>query len=77
MKRTTHALLWLAVSFAYYPHVLTAADQPQWGQRGSRNMVSEETGLTDGFDPGTRNFETGGIDFDAGGPVKWVARIGD
>jgi len=27
-----------------------AADQPQWGERFSRNMVSDETGLPDSFD---------------------------
>ena len=30
-----------------------AADQPQWGERHSRNMVSAETGLPDRFDPKT------------------------
>jgi outer membrane protein assembly factor BamB len=30
-----------------------AADQPQWGERDSRNMVSAETGLPDTFDPAT------------------------
>jgi outer membrane protein assembly factor BamB len=54
-----------------------AADQPQWGQRDSRNMVSNETGLPDGFDPGTRNQKTGEIDLPPGGNVKWVARLGD
>jgi outer membrane protein assembly factor BamB len=41
-----------------------AADQPQWGQRHSRNMVSAETGLPDGFDPQT------------GRNVKWSAALG-
>ncbi len=30
-----------------------AADQPQWGERYSRNMVSAETGLPESFDPET------------------------
>ena len=55
---------------------LTAADQPQWGQAGSRNMVSDETGLPDTFDPGTRNAQTGGIDLPDNSGVKWVARLG-
>ena len=33
--------------------VAVADDQPQWGQRWSRNMVSAETGLPDHFDPAT------------------------
>jgi outer membrane protein assembly factor BamB len=43
---------------------LAAADQPQWGVRFSRNMVSEERGLPDSFDPAT------------GRNIKWVARLG-
>ena len=41
-----------------------SADQPQWGQRYSRNMVSNETGLPDTFDPAT------------GKNIKWVAPLG-
>jgi outer membrane protein assembly factor BamB len=41
-----------------------AADQPQWGQAWSRNMVSAERDLPDSFDPKT------------GTNVKWVARLG-
>src|SRR5690242_20618497 len=41
-----------------------AADQPQWSQAWSRNMVSEEKGLPDSFDPKT------------GLNIKWVARLG-
>ena len=46
------------------PAVVRAADQPQWGQRYSRNMVSDETGLPDSFDPKT------------GRNVKWSAPLG-
>lgn len=42
----------------------SAADQPQWGERFSRNMVSDETGLPDRFDPKT------------GENVKWSAALG-
>jgi len=41
-----------------------ADDQPQWGQRHSRNMVSGETGLAETFDPAT------------GQNIKWVAPLG-
>jgi outer membrane protein assembly factor BamB len=41
-----------------------ADDQPQWGQRHSRNMVSAETGLPTSFDPRT------------GANVKWVVPLG-
>src|SRR6266487_1906313 len=42
----------------------SAADQPQWGQAWSRNMVSEEKSLPDSFDPKT------------GRNIKWSARLG-
>ena len=38
-----------------------AADQPQWGQAWSRNMVSAERHLPDSFDPKT------------GRNIKWSA----
>ena len=41
-----------------------ADDQPQWGQRYSRNMVSDETGLPESFDPAT------------GKNIKWIADLG-
>jgi outer membrane protein assembly factor BamB len=41
-----------------------AADRAQWGQRWSRNMMSDERGLPDSFDPAT------------GRNIKWVARLG-
>lgn len=43
---------------------LSAGDQPQWGERHTRNMVSGETGLPASFDPR------------AGTNVKWSARLG-
>lgn len=39
-------------------------DQPQWGERWSRNMISSERGLPDSFDPKT------------GKNIKWVAKLG-
>jgi outer membrane protein assembly factor BamB len=41
-----------------------ADDQPQWGQRYSRNMVSNETNLPGSFDPAT------------GKNIKWIADLG-
>ena len=41
-----------------------AADQPQWGEAWTRNMVSEERGLPETFDPQT------------GKNIKWVAKLG-
>ena len=53
--------LLLAVVFV---RVLPAADRPQWGERHSRNMVSDEKDLPTDFDPQT------------GRNVKWVASLG-
>ena len=44
---------------------LHAADQPQWGQAWTRNMVSSERGLPSDFDPKT------------GRNIKWVAKLGN
>jgi len=63
---TKNGALLSAAVLCLLPSVLTlsAADQPQWGQRYTRNMVSDETGLPDGFDPET------------GRNVKWSAALG-
>jgi outer membrane protein assembly factor BamB len=68
---------WTALlSAPMQPGRLLAADQPQAGQRYSRNMISAETGLPEGFNAGTLN-NNGNIDLPAGSGVKWVARMGD
>jgi outer membrane protein assembly factor BamB len=43
---------------------VSADDQPQWGRQFSRNMVSDETGLADSFDP------------DTGKNIRWIAPLG-
>lgn len=43
---------------------LRAADQPQWGQRWTRNLVSAERGLPESFDPA------------AGKNIRWTAKLG-
>ena len=54
-----------ALPFAVLAVSLPAADQPQWGQAWSRNMVSAERGLPADFDPKT------------GRNIKWVAKLGN
>jgi outer membrane protein assembly factor BamB len=62
-SRISAALIACCIS-SLTPGPLRAADQPQWGQPWSRNMVSNERDLPDSFDPGTsRN-------------IKWVAALG-
>jgi outer membrane protein assembly factor BamB len=66
-QRTFHPwpASWLFVLLIYSSAAhLRGADQPQWGQKDSRNMVSSETALPSAFDPAT------------GKNVKWVADLG-
>jgi len=56
---------------------LDAADQPQWGEAWTRNLVSAEKDLPDAFDAGQRDPATGEIDLKSTEKVKWVARLGD
>lgn len=52
------------IALALLPMVSFAADQPQWGQAWTRNLVSDEKHLPDCFDPNTRQ------------NVKWVMDLG-
>lgn len=54
----------LAACATTLPADLTASDSPQWGQAWSRNMVSNERGLPDSFDPAS------------GKNIKWKVPLG-
>ncbi len=56
---TAVLIVWACVTLPAW-----AADQPQWGQAFTRNMVSDETGLADDFDPAT------------GKGIKWTVDLG-
>lgn len=60
--RSKSCLAWVALVHSMF--AACAADQPQWGQAWSRNMVSEEKGLPSSFDPTT------------GKNIKWSAKLG-
>src|SRR5438093_10622250 len=65
----TKLLITPAITMLVASRVLTspaarAADQPQWGQAWSRNMVSGETNLARSFDPKT------------GKNIRWTAKLG-
>ncbi len=53
-----------------------AADWPQWGAHDQRNMVSDERGLPDSFEPGEKDPQGSGIDLKTTRNVRWVARLG-
>jgi len=75
MQRTRTTLICSAMVLLSFPAALQAEDQPQWGQCNSRNLVSAEKGLPDGFEPGQRGPD-GNIDPAGTKNVKWVARLG-
>ncbi len=75
MKRTIAALALLVFFPFIHAGALHAGDRPQWGERFSRNMVSDETGLPDVFKPGKRNSDSGEIDLPRASGVKWVAKL--
>ena len=54
----------------------SGGDWPQWGGHNGRNMVSDERGLPDAFDPGKKRPSGGGIDQATTENVKWTARLG-
>ncbi len=77
MKRPAATLASFAIVSLWMIHVAAHADdQPQWGERYSRNMISAEKNLPDSFQAGQRNRQTGGIDLPADSGVKWVAKLG-
>ena len=61
-KRNRLIVVCVALAVSRWP--ANASDQPQWGQAWSRNMVSDERGLPDSFDPKT------------GKNIKWSAELG-
>src|SRR5687768_5643114 len=66
MKLLTH-VRWsrmAPVCLAACQALLFGADQPQWGEAWSRNMVSHEHGLPGSFDP------------KAGKQIRWSAALG-
>jgi len=62
MLRKTTCLIFTIIFIIYFN--LYAGDRPQWGERHTRNMVSDETGLPDQFDP------------ESGENIKWKVKLG-
>src|SRR5271170_2570426 len=56
--------------------VLPAEDWPEWGGRNQRNMVSDEKGVPDHFDPGKKKDGSEEIDLATTKNVKWVVKLG-
>ena len=69
--------VWLLIAgLGWASSACWAADQPQWGQAGTHNMVSAETGLPDDFDPGQKD-AAGEINRAQTKNVRWIARLGN
>jgi len=77
MQRSLVAATCFAIQWWWPIAALRAEDQPLWGQRDSRNLVSAEKGLPDGFDPGKRDPDTGLVDLATTRNVRWVSRLGN
>ncbi|NQU25788.1 MAG: PQQ-binding-like beta-propeller repeat protein [Candidatus Nealsonbacteria bacterium] len=76
MKSTLVVICLVPVLSMIAANVSPAADRLQWGEALSRNMVSHEKGLPDGFDPGQRD-AAGNIDVATTENVRWTARLGN
>ena len=64
-ERYCNYLMYLAfLALIIGSNSIFAGDQPQWGQKYSRNMLSSETDLPESFD------------LEAGRNVKWIASLG-
>src|SRR5262249_38337477 len=76
MKSTLRPGLAALVVLGALPVVVRAADWPMWGHSTARNMVSEEKGLPDSFDPGRFKGNTEEIDMATTKNVRWIAKLG-
>jgi outer membrane protein assembly factor BamB len=64
VKKTVSNILLVLLMSICFPEYAHAGDSPQWGERHSRNMVSNETALPVDFDP------------ESGKNIKWSTSIG-
>ncbi len=55
--------------------IAPAKDWPQWGGTAGRNMVSEEKGLPDSFEPGEKDSAAGQIKPQTSRNVKWGRKL--
>ncbi|MCS6777119.1 MAG: PQQ-binding-like beta-propeller repeat protein [Chloroherpetonaceae bacterium] len=77
MKRNTGRLglvIWVALGALATSG--WAADWPFWGRDSSRNMVSDETGIPDDFDPGKYKENSEEIDMATTRNIRWIAKLG-
>src|SRR5688500_13275487 len=73
MAKPTSLLLIVALATGATSY---AADWPEWGRDGTRNMTSSEKGLVDSFEPGKQKDDSEEIDPATTKNVRWVAKLG-
>lgn len=76
MRMARRLVLLAVLGLAAWAPAARAADQPQWGQAWSRNMVSAETGLPDSFEPPQIDPDTGQAVPGTGRNVRWAVPLG-
>ena len=76
MYRNVALTAGLAICSSIWALPIRGEDSPQWGGHDARNMVSDEKGLPDWFNPGEKKPDGSGIDPASTKNVKWVARLG-
>ena len=72
---TTRLLVLAALAVAVSALPASAADWPQWGNTGQRNMVSAERGLPTVMEPGTLGDDEA-VDVSTAKNLRWVAKLG-
>lgn len=65
-----------ALGIGALPLLAQAGDWPLWGRTAARNMVSEETGLAETWEPGTFKGNSEEIDMATTRNVRWIAKVG-
>jgi outer membrane protein assembly factor BamB len=75
-RRSALLVLCFLICLALRPQPVRGADSPRWGGRDDSNMVSQEKGLAESFEPGKKRPDGSGIDLATTKNVKWVARLG-
>ena len=76
LRRHPLAAIAFASSLAAATAITQAGDWPQWGGGPLRNMVADERGLPDTFDPGRKKRDRLGFDPATAKNVRFIVRLG-
>ncbi len=76
---TLHRLLWVGLGTAaavFSGQTAAGRDWPQWCGSDGKNLVAEEHGLPESFEPGEKDLQGGGIRMETTRNVKWAIKPG-